>query len=380
VRIAVVTESFLPSVNGVTTSVLRVVETLKEQGHEVLIIAPTSVGPSYQGCEVVTSPYLSLAGFPVAIPVPFITQALDRFRPDLVHAAAPFWLGGHSIAHAKRVGIPSVAVYQTDVSGYMERYGLDFAKPIIDSWVGLIHKQATLNLVPTATGQAYLAGLGIEQVRLWGRGVDQQLFNPERASSESVRALRNRWAPHGERLVGYVGRLAPEKQVGRLRELLDLPNTRLVIIGDGPDRPELEDQFAGHLVVFAGALSGDDLGDAYAALDVFVHCGTEETFGQTIQEAQASGLPVVVANRGGPRHLINSGWNGFLVDPDVWGAFRRQVEALLADDELWATVSRQARFSVAGKTWKRNNEQLLAYYGEAFRVLAGARENIPLAA
>ena len=371
-RVALVTESFLPSLNGVTNSVLRVVETLKAQGHEVLIVAPTSELPEHEGFPVVTSPFVPLGGFPVAIPTPAISQTLDRFAPDLIHAAAPFWLGGQSIAYAAKKGIPSVAVYQTDLAGYMERYGLEFAGPILEAITAAIHRPATISLAPTQDGKDFLHKIGIDAVELWGRGVDAELFHPERRTSASIRALRERFAPDGERIIGYVGRLAPEKQVARLIEVCGIPNTRVVIVGDGPDRPELEDRFAGYPVTFTGRLSGEELADAYAAMDVFVHCGTEETFGQTIQEAHASGLPVIAPSKGGQRHLIREGIDGYLVDHTQWGAFRDAVWTLTQDDHLRHEMSQNARRIVAGKTWEKNNEALLRYYDRALSTVGVA--------
>lgn len=376
-RVALVTESFLPSLNGVTNSVLRVVETLKAQGHEVLIVAPTSESPEHEGFPVVTSPFVPLGGFPVAIPTPAITQTLDRFAPDLIHAAAPFWLGGQSIAYAAKKGIPSVAVYQTDVAGYMERYGLEFAGPILEAITAAIHRPATISLAPTQDGKDFLHKIGIDTVELWGRGVDAELFHPERRTSASVRELRERFAPDGERIIGYAGRLAPEKQVARLMEVCGIPNTRVVIVGDGPDRLELEDRFAGYPVTFTGRLSGEEIADAYAAMDVFVHCGTEETFGQTIQEAHASGLPVIAPSKGGQRHLIREGVDGYLVDHTRWGAFRDKVWTLTQDDHLRHEMSQNARNAVVGKTWEKNNEALLRYYE---RALSAVRVASPLAA
>ncbi len=376
-RVALVTESFLPSLNGVTNSVLRVVETLKTQGHEVLIVAPTSESPEHEGFPVVTSPFVPLGGFPVAIPTPAITQTLDRFAPDLIHAAAPFWLGGQSIAYAAKKGIPSVAVYQTDVAGYMERYGLEFAGPLLEAITAAIHRPATISLAPTQDGKDFLHKIGIDTVELWGRGVDAELFHPERRTSVSVRELRERFAPDGERIIGYVGRLAPEKQVARLMEVCGIPNTRVVIVGDGPDRLELEDRFAGYPVTFTGRLSGEELADAYAAMDVFVHCGTEETFGQTIQEAHASGLPVIAPSKGGQRHLIREGVDGYLVDHTRWGAFRDKAWTLTQDDHLRHEMSQNARRAVVRKTWEKNNEALLRYYD---RALSTVRVASPIAA
>lgn len=371
-KVAIVTESFLPSINGVTNSVLRVIDTLLAEGHDLLVIAPTSEGPSYRGVPVIKSPAVVLSGFPVAIPTPFVSAALDRFEPDVIHVAAPFWLGGEAIAYGHRRNIPTVAIYQTDVAGYMKRYGLDFATSILDALTANIHKLATLTLAPTQDGVDRLKGLGIDNVEIWGRGVDLGLFSPTRRNTPAAEELRAKWAPQAECIVGYVGRLAPEKQVGRLIEVCGIPGTRIVIVGDGPDRQELEDRFTGYPVIFAGRLSGDDLANAYAAMDVFVHAGTEETFGQTIQEAHASGLPVVAPSIGGQRHLIREGIDGYLVDHTRWGAFREKVHALVDDDVARRAMAREAYLAVADKSWENNNQALLRHYASVLATRSSA--------
>jgi phosphatidylinositol alpha 1,6-mannosyltransferase len=189
--------------------------------------------------------------------------------------------------------------------------------------------------------------------------------------------LRAEIAPGGEKIVGYVGRLAPEKQVERLKEVCGLPGVKILIVGDGPLRAKLEDQFRGLPVVFTGALSGPALAHAYAAMDVFVHCGTEETFGQTIQEAHASGLPVIAPQKGGQRFLIRHGIDGLLVDHTRWGAFAEATQALLSDDLLRARMSIQAVAAVKDKTWEANNDALIRHYE---RVIASHRLSASMAA
>lgn len=375
-KVGIVTESFLPSLNGVTTSVLRVADTLMDRGHDVLIIAPTRPGTHYREARVVTTPHVVLADFPVALPSPTVPRALDEFRPDVIHVAAPFWLGSQAIEYAKKRGVPSVAVYQTDVAAYMNRYGLEFAGPLVGHILAAIHKPADVTLAPTPDGVNYLSALGVEKVSVWGRGVDSHLFTPARKQTQEVSDLRRSFTPHGETLVGYVGRLAPEKQVHRLKELCDIPGVRLLIVGDGPDRSELEDLFHYSPATFLGKQTGEHLANLYAACDIFVHCGEEETFGQTIQEAQASGLPVVAADRGGPRHLIRQGINGFLVDPRRWGSYRERVEELVASPSERERIGFVARMSVEGKSWDANNRELLNHYERVIASRISATELI----
>jgi phosphatidylinositol alpha 1,6-mannosyltransferase len=176
--------------------------------------------------------------------------------------------------------------------------------------------------------------------------------------------------------VGYVGRLAAEKQVHRFAELAGIPNTRIVIVGDGPERKKLESDFAGLPITFVGKLSGLELANAYAAMDTFVHFGTEETFGQTIQEAQATGLPLVAPRSGGPVHLVRHGETGFLAHPTAVGGFNQLVADLVADAELRARVGEQARRAVLNKSWEANNAQLLDYYESAIARVANRKVSL----
>jgi len=366
----------LPSVNGVTNSILRILDTFKQQGHEALIIAPTKPKANssdsvdiththYLGFEVIKTASVPVMQFPMAIPGLWLQETLENFAPDVIHVAAPFMLGGQAIAAANRLGIPTVAIYQTDLSGYMARYNLNFAKPFLDKMVQVIHSPATLNLAPTAEGARYLSKLGVANVDVWGRGVDLDLYHPNRKFSEETKALKASIAPQGETIIGYVGRIAAEKQVERFAELFELPNTRFVIVGDGPERARLESQFAGYPVMFTGKLAGLQLAHMYSAFDTFVHFGTEETFGQTIQEAQASGLPVVAPESGGPKFLINSGETGYLAHPTQKFGFNQTVAELAANPQLRARIGENARRAVLNKSWEANNARLIEHYRDA---------------
>ena len=359
-----VTESFLPQINGVTGSVVRVLETFKQKEIDALVIAPTAPSTKHLGFEVKTATSLPVLQFPVAFPGPSITKALDGFAPDVVHVAAPFMLGAQAIAWANRRGVPSVAIYQTDVSGYLQRYNLSFARPAMDRLIASIHQGATVNLAPTNQSANYLESLGLRDVKIWGRGVDRDLFNPRYRLSQESLELRRRIAPDGQVVVGFVGRLAQEKQVHRMSELFGLPGVRFLVVGDGPERERLEQQFTGHPVTFTGALSGLELANAYGAMDIFTHFGTEETFGQTIQEAQSAGLAIVAPNSGGPRELIQDGVTGYLVDHEKPGCYLEAVTKLL-DARLRHRLGARAEEAVSTKSWSANNARLLDYYQAA---------------
>ena len=378
-RVAIVTESFLPSVNGVTNSVLRVLDTFKQRGFEALVIAPTRTSDKHNGYPVHQTVSVPFLQFPVAFPGPSIQRELDEFSPDVVHVAAPFMIGAQAIAWGYKNNVPVVAVYQTDLSGYIERYGLSFARPVVDRMMASIHEKADINLAPTPEAADYLKDIGVSNVDVWGRGVDLDLFNPNHKFSDEVKQLRQRIAPNGETVIGFVGRLAAEKQVHRMSELFGLKNTRFVVVGDGPERSRLESQFRGNNVYFAGRKTALELAHHYAALDIFVHFGTEETFGQTIQEAQASGLPVVAPNVGGPRFLIEHGVNGFLANPEGQGGYQRLVRSVLEDEKLQQKMAANAREAVISKSWEANNARLIGFYEQAVREMATKEARIELA-
>jgi phosphatidylinositol alpha 1,6-mannosyltransferase len=362
-RVAVVSESFLPTVNGVTTSVARVLEHLQRRGHEALVIAPAAGSPSeYAGAAVHEVPAVLYRRFPVGIPTPLVHRTLADFAPDVVHAASPFLLGAHAIGEASRLGIPSVAVFQTDVAGYARRNRLSAAEGFAWRVVNLVHDKADLTLAPSSAAMSDLAAAGVQRLARWGRGVDLDGYHPRTRLEPEVEQLRRSWAPNDELIVGYVGRLAPEKQVEAFAALRGVPGIRIVIVGGGPSEASVRRALAGMPVTFTGPLHGRELARAYAAFDVFAHTGTEETFGQTIQEAQASGTPVIAPRSGGPIDLIEHGVSGLLTDPDDPRSLTRAVAALAADAGRRARLGEAGRRSVLGRTWESLGDQLLSHY------------------
>jgi len=282
--------------------------------------------------------------FPIGLPDAAVGRSLDRFGPDLVHLASPIALGVVGLRAARRLRIPTVAIYQTDIAGFAKQYGLR-ADLVVDRWVGRLHRRVDRTLVPSTASMRQLAVLGVRDLHLWRRGINLGLFDPARRS----RDLHQRWTDESRVAVGYVGRLAHEKQVHRLAVLAGLPGVQLVVIGDGPARAELERQLPG--AVFTGMLRGQELAAAFASLDVFVHTGDNETFCQTVQEAQASGVPVVAPAAGGPLDLVEHGRTGLLFDPTDLGSLRAAVADLLAAPGLRHDLAVRARDEVAGRTW-----------------------------
>lgn len=375
VRVAIVTESFLPALNGVTTSVCKVLESLRAGGHDALVVAPgttpwaeTAAPERYAGYPVHTVSSLPIRQFRVGLPSYELETVLHRFRPDVVHVASPFVLGVRGLTAARALGIPSVAIYQTDMPSYIRQHSGpvgDLTARAAWRWIRRIHSQADITLAPSTAALEDLAAHDVPRVALWGRGVDSTLFHPDRRADPETAALRARLARDGEVIIGYVGRLAPEKELHRLSELNGLPHSRVVLVGDGPSAEVLREQLPG--AVLLGRREGLDLARSYAAFDLFVHTGTRETFGQTLQEAAAAGLPVVAPARGGPVDLIAEGTTGLLFDPDRPGALREAVVRLasgdLAADRVRMGAAGRAR--VEQRSWPALTEQLIGYYARA---------------
>jgi phosphatidylinositol alpha 1,6-mannosyltransferase len=375
-RVAVVSESFLPTVNGVTTSVVRVLEHLAARGHEATVIVPAAGSPrEYAGFPVNQVPALAYRQFPVGLPNSQVSALIAAFRPDVLHVASPFLLGAQAIAAANRLGVPSVAVYQTDVSGYARRNRLTAASAFARRLVRWIHEGADLTLAPSTAALADLREAGVPRLERWGRGVDLERYHPSRRASREAAELRARLAPAGETVVGYVGRIAPEKSLDRLAALRGVGGMRLAIVGDGPAKPQLLRTLDGMPVTFLGELGGEDLANAYAALDVFVHTGTEETFGQTLQEAHASGLPVVAPRAGGPLDLVDHGVDGLLYDAGSDADLRTAVAGLVDAPALRARMGEAGRRRVLNRSWDTICDELLEFYGRVVteRALSVAR-------
>nr|WP_090346056.1 glycosyltransferase family 1 protein [Mycolicibacterium malmesburyense]CRL78666.1 glycosyltransferase [Mycolicibacterium malmesburyense] len=362
-RVAIVAESFLPNVNGVTNSVLRVIEHLRRTGHEVLVIAPDTprgeppADRVHDGVRVHRVPsrmFPKITSLPLGVPRPRMVGVLRGFDPDVVHLASPALLGYGGLHAARHLGVPTVAVFQTDVAGFAESYGVGFTARAAWAWTRHLHVRADRTLAPSSAAMEDLTAHGIPRVHKWGRGVDITGFAPSACDD----GLRRRWSPDGKPIVGFVGRLAPEKHVERLAILAHRDDLQLVIVGDGIDRCKLENLLPS--AVFTGALYGPELAAAYASMDVFVHPGEHETFCQVVQEAMASGLPVIAPNAGGPRDLVAPYRTGLLLPVDEFEArLPESVEHLIAER---ARYSIAARRSVLARTWPTICDELLGHY------------------
>lgn len=374
-RIAIFTEVFLPKVDGIVNTLCHLLEHLASQGHQALVIAPHGAPTSYAGARVVSAPAMPVPFYPelkLASPWSQFDIELDDFQPDLVHIVNPVALGLAGMRYARRSELPLVASYHTDIPGFARRWGLGvFGEPLY-AYLRWIHNQADLNLCPSRATQRELAANGFERLHVWTRGVDTQRFSPARRSEEMRRKLCG--GEDARRLMISVGRLSAEKRIDWVRPVLEAaPETRLAVVGDGPQREELEACFAGLPVTFTGYLRGADLAAAYASGDLFVFPAANETFGNVALEAMASGLPVVAPAAGGVLDFVEHEQNGLLFQAENIDAFVKQTLRLVRDQDLAAACAAGGRATAETRGWTAVLDGLVGQY----TALASRERTVP---
>jgi len=359
-RLAIVTESFPPRINGVSRTVAELTAYLRRNRHEALIFTPGGGLHEHDGFEVVGVRgvrgwlYPDLTVSPVA---PGMRRRLREFAPHVVHLASPAALGVWGGWTAWSLDLPVAAHYQTDLLGYARAYGGAALALVAGIAARSFHNRCTATYAPTPPMAEELCRRGFERVRVSGRGVDAGLFRPHRQGA--LQAARH-WPPGDGARVLSVSRLAREKN---LVSVLDIaakhPELRFLLVGDGPMGEELSQRAPPNLNL-AGALRGPALADCYAAADVFLHPSVTETFGQVVQEAMASGLPVAGIRSGGVGWLVEHGVTGVLVDPPGHDLGDALGELVHRYDRR--AMGEAAHHAVSGRTWSAVFDALLADY------------------
>lgn len=354
VRVAVVTETFYPRVDGSTTTVRALVDRLVDLGHHVLLVAPAPGLTTFRGARVAR---VRVADRPGRVVRRQVRDALDAFAPDLVHVASPRRLGRPALAHAARLGVPTVVVQQDPLGDRAGARWVDDVGP---------HADAVLATAPWLVDR--VAALGAAAT-LWAPGVDAAAFTP----ALHDRWLHDRWAGRGAAgasgpvVVGFVGSVRKRHGVRRLLELADVPGVRAVVVGEGPQRRWLEERLPG--VRTTGALHGGDLATAVASLDVLVHPSPDLTCAHALREAAASAVPVVAARAGGAPAVVRDHETGLLFDPASRLGLRDAVAAVVADPRR-AHLGARGRELARERSWPDAVDELLA--GAWSRVLGTA--------
>jgi glycosyltransferase involved in cell wall biosynthesis len=365
-RVAVVTETYPPEINGVARTVGLMVDALCERGHEVQLIRPRQRDEPAPSEE--TGPDLRLVpGMPIPFyrhlqmgfaPLRLLSTEWAKWRPDLVHVVTEGPLGWMAASAARRLGIPTCSDFHTNFHSYSRHYGMSVFAGIVASYLRSLHNRTDCTLVPTSEMQSNLESLGFERVKVVGRGVDNRLFNPARRSEQ----LRAAWGCRGGETVAlYVGRIAPEKNLGLfIRAALAMraadAGVRVVLVGDGPQAAELRARHPDF--VFAGMRTGGGLAEHYASADVFLFPSTTETFGNVTLEAMASGLAVVAYDYAAARQYLRHEASALLPPLNDGAAFVRMAERLAGDRDLVSRLGSGARQAAETASWSRAFDDL----------------------
>jgi glycosyltransferase involved in cell wall biosynthesis len=368
-RIALVTDTFLPEVNGVTTVLAVMRDGLRARGHRVFIAAPRYPGAEAAEPDLLRRPSVPCPGYgQVRLSSPFggdVTRSLDEFRPDVVHVITEGPLGSIGRRYALRRGLPLVTSFHTDFPRYAARYLGAWAVRPAQAYLRRFHGRAHHTQTPSEVTRDELALQGIPQPVVWGRGVDTDLFTPARRREERRTAM----GVHQRRLVLHVGRLAAEKDVETLVGAFTLARDRLgdaatfCVAGDGPRAAWVRSAlpFAQHL----GFLPRPVLADLYADADLFVFPSPTETCGLVALEAMASGLPVISSDAGGVLENLRDGLNGRTVRAGDAGAFAAATHALVQDDAQRLALGQAARAFAVARSWTRELDALEPLYADA---------------
>ncbi|SIS37320.1 glycosyltransferase family 4 protein [Salimicrobium flavidum] len=368
-KIVIVTETFLPSTDGVVTRLKEAITHIHKQGHEVVIIAPDLGvkefdGAIVEGVKPTKLPVYSSKYF--SLPQRRVKSLLEKHNPDIVHVVNPAFVGVSGVYYANKLGLPLVASYHTHVPKYLDYYNLHLFKPLCWAYFRKLHSYAHLNICTSQSILKELQQKRFHNLEVWKRGVAIEHFHPKHENQEMRQRLTN--GNTGDKLLVFVGRLAPEKEIHKIKPLLKERNDiSLAIIGDGPIRQQLEKEFEGTKTIFTGNLHGEELAEAFASGDAMIFPSITETLGLVILEAMASGLPVIAAQSGPTKEQVVDGKTGILFENENTQSMIDAVEKL-EDPELLETLSENARKEAENFSWEKPSEQILEIYKKTIAI------------
>ncbi len=363
-RIAYVTETWHPSVDGVVTRLEATLSELRDSGHQAMVVAPGGRNAKVEGVPIAGAPTVGVpflaGGKPWGLPGPRSARALREFAPDIIHVLHPFVLGLAGVTAARRNRVPLVASFHQDIAAVAAYYHLGALSPLIWAYTRWLHGKAAATLATSHAAAGAVAAHRIGPPLLWPYGVDLELFSPARRTERARKLLTG--GADAEVVALYVGRLSPEKDLARLAPLAAADGIHLAVVGDGPLRPELERTLAGPSATFLGPLSGTALADAFAGADVFVFPSTTETLGLVLLEALASGLPVAAFDTETSREVLAGDTGSTLCRIEDVESFPVMVRELGTPGPARERRGARARQAAERWRWAASTEKLLALY------------------
>ncbi|WP_182199315.1 glycosyltransferase family 4 protein [Paraliobacillus salinarum] len=369
-KILIITETFLPSIDGVVTRLTAAIKHLRKLNNEIVVVAPDLGEVSLDGVTVEKVKAKKLIFYryrPFALPQRKVKDLILKHKPDLVHVVNPALLGATGVYYAKKLGYPLIASYHTHAPKYLDYYPwYKPFKPLLWSYFRKLHNMASINLCTSKAVQEELIEKDFNNVHLWKRGVDVDKFYPDHATEEMRYTLSN--GNPNKKLLLFVGRLASEKEIHKLKPLLEKRNdVQLAIVGDGPAREHLEEVFQGTNTVFTGFLQGEELAKAFASSDALIFPSVTETLGLVILEAMAAGLPVIAAKSGPTMEQVTDEQTGLLFENENTNSLIQALEKL-NDHELYEKLSQNARLEAEKFSWTEPSQQLVEFYNDLMQL------------
>ncbi len=368
-RIAYFTDTYLPQINGVSHTLEKLGDYLRERDIQHMFFAPqySEIPPAVGTSPETRFKSISLPFYPecrLSLPLyPHLCRLADEFKPDIIHLTDPLGIGLAGLKYARDRGIPVVSSFHTNFDVYLKYYNLEYLEGFVWGLFRWFHGFSQINFCPSQDTLQVLAGKGLKNLRIWSRGIDTLRFSPDLRSWD----VRKRLKAEDKLIFLYVGRLAAEKDLDIFMESIEIVNSscaekvQFVFVGDGPYAALMKER-ARENVVFTGYLKGRELATMYASCDAFAFPSSTETFGNVVLEAMASGLPVIAVNSGGVKDNVLHEYNGLMCPPRDANSFAQAIIRLAENQQLIRTLAANAREHAATQSWSRIFDQLLLDY------------------
>ncbi len=377
-RIAIFTDTFLPQVNGVTNTLKKFGDYLEEQGICYIFITPEQKGEEccpYNVQTFFSTPFLFYPECRVPLPNMLkLNKTMSDFKPDIIFLMTEFTIGLSGLVYGKKHGIPVVSNYSTNFGTILGAYNMNIFEKPLNKYLRWFHGEASLTVTPSDESVKCLHDMGITRCEVFSRGIDADLFSPDKRDHQ----LRRSYKVDYRIVLLYVGRISAEKDLFMLQEMMNTLNEHykqritLMMTGDGPMKKTLKESMPDN-VIFTGYKKKEELAGIYASADIFVFPSSFETFGNVVQEAFASGIPVVGVDAGGVRDLIRHDVNGYKARAKDAEDFTRYVEKLIISDMLRYRMGQQGRLFAENRSWTRVFDELLERFDGLIRRRAQAR-------